>query len=80
MSEIRKNRVYTSKEVEALLKISSSTLKRLLKNGFIRANKIGGQYRFLGSELLSVVSPKTDKQVKQKYLRKKKTKAVTNLL
>ena len=57
--EIKENAVYTSKEVIALLKISASTLKRLLKSGLIRANKIGGQYRFMGREVLRVVSPKS---------------------
>ena len=49
--------VYTPVEVQELLKISSSTFKRFMKNGLIRANKIGGQYRILGSELLRILSP-----------------------
>jgi len=74
MPEISKNEVYTSKEVESLLKISSSTLKRLIKNGLINANKIGGQYRFLGSELLRLLSPAVEKQARIVY-RSVKTRA-----
>ena len=47
-NEIKEHVVYTTKEVEKLLKISSSTMKRLLKKGLIKANKVGGQYRILG--------------------------------
>jgi excisionase family DNA binding protein len=67
MAEIKAYEVYTSKETEELLKISSSTLKRLLKTGLLRANKIGGQYRILGHELLRLLSPKVDKRVTRVY-------------
>jgi excisionase family DNA binding protein len=52
MPEIKGNQVYTREEAEALLKISQSTMMRLIKKGVIRAAKIGGQYRILGTELL----------------------------
>ena len=57
MSEIKENSVYTREEAEELLKISRSTMMRLIKKGVIRAAKIGGQYRILGSELLRVLLP-----------------------
>lgn len=60
--EIKPNAVYTTKEAQMLLKISSSTLKRMLKKGIIRANKVGGQYRLLGRELLRVISPAVEKK------------------
>lgn len=62
MSEIHPNEVYTTKEAEELLKVSNSTMKRLLKSGLLRANKVGKQYRILGHELLRVVSPEVDKK------------------
>ncbi len=40
MPEINPNEVYTTQETQALLKISSSTMKRLIKKELIRANKI----------------------------------------
>ncbi len=66
-NEIKEHVVYTTKEVEKLLKISSSTMKRLLKKGLIKANKVGGQYRILGKEILRVVSPELEKKVAESY-------------
>lgn len=60
MTEIKPNEVYTTQEAEELLKISNSTIKRLLKRGLLRANKVGKQYRILGHELLKIVSPEVD--------------------
>ncbi|MFA6253160.1 MAG: helix-turn-helix domain-containing protein [Patescibacteria group bacterium] len=66
--EIKSNAVYTTKETQELLKISSSTIKRMLKNGLIKANKVGGQYRILGKEILRLVSPKVEQEAIQSYL------------
>ncbi len=65
--EIKPNGVYTTSEAEKLLKISSSTIKRLLKKGLIRANKVGGQYRILGHELLRLLSPEVDEKATETY-------------
>ncbi|OGY91124.1 MAG: hypothetical protein A3B30_04410 [Candidatus Komeilibacteria bacterium RIFCSPLOWO2_01_FULL_52_15] len=70
--EINPNTVYTATESRKLLKISESTLKRLLKKGLIRANKIGRQYRILGKELLRLVSPEVEKRAIKSYLQVKK--------
>ena len=67
MSEIKPNEVYTTAEAEKLLKVSNSTLKRLLKKGLIRANKVGKQYRILGHELLRIVSPEVDQKATNVY-------------
>jgi len=64
--------VYTSDETRVLLKISTSTIKRLLKRGLIRANKVGGQYRILGKEILRLVSPDIEKAAEKEYLKIKK--------
>jgi excisionase family DNA binding protein len=66
--EIKPNAVYTTSETEALLKISNSTLKRLLKKGLLKANKVGKQYRILGLEILKLVSPQVEKQAIRAYL------------
>lgn len=71
--EIRPNAVYTTKEAQILLKVSSSTLKRMLKKGIIRANKVGGQYRLLGRELLRVISPAVEKKAIYWYRGMKKS-------
>lgn len=66
--EIKPNAVYTTGETEKILKISSSTMKRLLKSGMIKANKVGKQYRILGLEILRLVSPKVEEKAVEAYL------------
>ncbi|HLD27962.1 MAG TPA: helix-turn-helix domain-containing protein [Patescibacteria group bacterium] len=70
--EIKANAVYTTDETQKLLKVSNSTIKRMLKNGLIKANKVGGQYRILGREILRLVSPELDRQAVKSYLNLKK--------
>jgi len=70
--EIKPYAVYTTGEVEQLLKISNSTMKRLIKRGLIKANKVGKQYRILGLELLHLVSPEVEKKAVKVYLGVKK--------
>ena len=70
--EIKPNAVYTTIETQKLLKISKSTIKRMLKSGLIKANKVGGQYRILGKEILSIVSPKAEQKAIKSYLEFKK--------
>jgi len=72
MVEINKNEVYTTAEAQELLKISNSTIKRLLKKGLLKANKVGGQYRIMGHELLRLVSPKVDRKATDLYQKVKK--------
>lgn len=66
--EIKPHAVYTTAETKKLLKVSSSTLKRLFKKGLIKANKVGGQYRILGKEILRLVSPEVEKKAIKSYL------------
>lgn len=74
MDEIKPNEIYTTAETQAHLKISNSTIKRLLKKGILRANKVGGQYRILGKEILRLVSPTIERKAVSLYQRMK-TKA-----
>lgn len=67
MAEIKPNEVYTTEEAQELLKVSNSTMKRLLKKGLIRANKIGKQYRIFGHELLRLLSPEIDQKATNLY-------------
>ncbi|MCH7605244.1 helix-turn-helix domain-containing protein [Patescibacteria group bacterium] len=67
MEEINPNEVYTTKETRDFLKVSESTLKRYLKKGIIRAHKIGGRYRILGSEILQLISPEVESKVYRVY-------------
>lgn len=72
--EIKPNGVYTTEEVEKLLKVSNSTVKRLLKSGILRAAKVGKQYRIMGWEILKLISPVVEEKAAGAYLNiKKKT-------
>jgi len=75
--EIRPNQIYTTEEAQEYLRVSNSTIKRLLKNGILRANKVGGRYKILGAELIRLVSPEMEKKVEKFYFDlKKKTQDV----
>ena len=64
---INENEVYTPEETQQILKISSSTMTRLIRTGIIRAAKVGKQYRILGKEILRTLSPKLEDQVGKLY-------------
>ena len=66
--EIKPNGIYTTEETRDILRVSESTIKRMLKKGLIRANKIGGQYRILGKEIIRLVSPDLEKEAVKSYL------------
>jgi excisionase family DNA binding protein len=73
--KIEPDEVYTTQEARDFLKVSESTIKRLLKKGIIKAHKVGGQYRIWGSEILQLVSPELESKVYQAYRRvREKTK------
>ncbi len=65
--EINQNEIYTIEETQKLLKVSRSTLLRLIKKGLIRTAKVGRQYRILGKEILRAVSPKLEDKVGKFY-------------
>ena len=67
--EIKENAVYTREESQELLKISQSTMMRLIKKGIISAAKVGKQYRIMGKELLRLVSPELEDTVGKAYNR-----------
>ena len=75
--QINENEVYTTKEVQGLLKISQATLMRLLKKGALRVAKVGHQHRFLGKELLKFLTPEAEENVGKIYVKvKNKAKKV----
>jgi excisionase family DNA binding protein len=65
--EIKENAVYTREECQELLKVSQSTMMRLIKRGIIKTAKVGKQYRIMGKELLRVVSPRLEDRVGKIY-------------
>lgn len=65
--EIKEHEVYTPQEAQALLKVSSSTMTRMIKKGLVRVAKVGKQHRIMGKELLRILSPKLEDQVGKVY-------------
>jgi excisionase family DNA binding protein len=64
---VQEHEVYTPQETIALLKISDSTFRRLIRKGILRAAKIGGQYRILGKHILQLLNPSLPAKVKKAY-------------
>jgi len=67
--EIKPNEVYTTEDARGFLKVSQRTVKRYLKKGIIKANKVGGRYRIWGRELLRLVSPEVEEKTVKVYQR-----------
>ncbi len=65
--EIKEFEVYTPKETQALLKISPSTMTRMIKSGLIKTAKVGKQYRILGRDILRMLSPEIEDKVGKIY-------------
>lgn len=65
--EIQENTIYTPKETHKYLKVSQSTMTRMIKKGLIRAVKVGKQYRILGKEILRVISPALEDKIGKVY-------------
>ena len=65
--EVKENAIYTREECQDLLKVSQSTMMRLIKKGLIRSAKVGKQYRIMGKEILRLVSPELEDKVGKAY-------------
>ncbi len=70
MEEIKENSVYTPEQTQNLLQISRSTFMRLIKKGLLRANKVGGQYRVLGREILRLLLPAEEFEKVKSFVKK----------
>jgi len=65
--EINEAEVYTTEEAQRYLKVSQSTMMRMIKSGLIQCAKVGKRYRIMGKELLGLVSPKLEDNVGKLY-------------
>lgn len=65
--EIKESEVYTPQEAQVALKVSSSTVTRMIKKGLIRTARVGKQYRIMGKELLRILSPELEDKVGKVY-------------
>lgn len=64
---IEEYEVYTTEEAQKALKVSSSTMMRLIKNGILKAGRVGRQYRIMGKEILHLISPSLEEKVATVY-------------
>lgn len=69
MTEMHPKELYTTKEAQEFLKISSSTMKRMIKRGIIKAYRVGGSWRIWGDDILLLVSPGLEKKVYDTYVK-----------
>ncbi len=69
IDEIQPGKIYTPKEAQDFLKISESTMKRMIKNGVIRAYKVSGQYRIWGNEILKLTAPQFKYRIWRFYMK-----------
>lgn len=70
--QINENEVYTPLETQKILKVSASTLTRMIKKGLVRTARVGKQYRIMGKELLRVLSPQLEDKVGKAYNKARK--------
>lgn len=47
--------IYTLSEVLEILKVSDATLRRWIKQGKLKAHRIGRDYRFLGRDIMAAL-------------------------
>ena len=65
--KIDEDLLYTPKEVQTYLKISPSTMTRMIKKGLILAARVGKQYRIRGAEILIFLSPQLAGKLRKEY-------------
>jgi excisionase family DNA binding protein len=65
--KIEEDLLYTPKEVQGYLKISSSTMTRMIKKGLILAARVGKQYRIRGAEILIFLTPHLADKLRKEY-------------
>ncbi len=53
------SQVYRPSEVAHVLRVSAVTVSRAIRDGKLRAFRVGGQWRILGSDLMSYLNNET---------------------
>lgn len=76
--QIKSGKIYTTEEARDFLKVSESTMKRMIKKGIITAYKVSGHYRIWGDEILRLVSPTFERKIYNAYknIREKTKKTI----
>ena len=58
-SMIDETQVYRPSEVAQVLRVSAVTVSRAIREGKLRAFRVGGQWRILGADLMSYLNNET---------------------
>jgi excisionase family DNA binding protein len=58
-SILRDSQIYTPGEVARTLRVSAVTVSRAIREGKLRAFRVGGQWRVVGSELKAYIKSQT---------------------
>ena len=58
-SMIDESQVYRPSEVAQVLRVSAVTVSRAIREGKLRAFRVGGQWRILGADLMSYLNNET---------------------
>jgi excisionase family DNA binding protein len=56
---IKEDQVYRPREVARVLRVSAITVARAIRDGKLRAYRVGGQWRILGSDLSRYITTET---------------------
>jgi excisionase family DNA binding protein len=56
---IDSDQVYSPSEVAKLLRVSPATISRVIRDGKLKAFRVGGQWRILGAELQAYIESQT---------------------
>ena len=65
-SMIDETQVYRPSEVAHVLRVSAVTVSRAIRDGKLRAFRVGGQWRILGSDLMSYLNSGTNSAMNKK--------------
>jgi putative resolvase len=58
---IREDQVYRPAEIAEALRVSTVTLTRAIRDGKLKAFRVGGQWRILGEEVVRYIDQETKK-------------------
>ena len=58
---ISDNKVYTPSEVASCLRVSPVTISRCIRDGKLKAFRVGGQWRILGSQVVRYIESQTNR-------------------
>ena len=51
--------IYTPQEIAEVLKVSTATLSRAIRDGKLKALRVGGQWRIVGTDLVKYLNVET---------------------